>query len=365
MKLKIDRKVFTQALIDVAPFAPVKAPIPILKNAKITTKGNRMKIEANDTQCSMTKYIELIECDQDGSVLVNIAELNKFIGKIKSPIIEIEVNDNTLIIKHDQGTANFQTEDVVQFPVFKMNPEETVDVKMPAAMLTNAINNAKGFVSTETLRPVMCAIYAQIENGKFEYCASDTHKLIYGYDVLQDAPNTHWFIMPQALSSIVNACKGVNEVTITITHTYASYRIGNSVIHTVLAKGNYPSFKRVIPQLWSKDVVVEKSDMIDALRRASLFCNNTQCVKMNISPMDMIISVDNIETMRNSTEYVAHGGCNGDLKIGVNANHLITSVEVFNQGKLLMCMDNESRPILIKQDNNDIQVVVMPMQLTS
>lgn len=365
MKIKIDSKIFAQALSEVTPFAPVKAPIAILKNAKITTKGNRLKIEANDTQCSIVKYIETIECDQDGAFLVNVAELNKFVGKIKSPVIEIGVNDNTVIIKHDKGTADFQTEDAAEFPAFKMNTDDAVDVTMPSAILANAINNAKGFVATEQIRPVMCTIYAEVENGVFEYCGSDTHKLIYGHNDLQGAPDTHWFIMPQAFSSIANACKTADEVHIHITPTHASYRIGNTIIQTVLTKGNYPAFKRILPQSWSKEVAVEKSDMIDALGRVAMFCDNTSCVKIDITPMDMTLSVDNLDAMKKSVENVMHGGCSGDLKIGVNVNHLTTSVGVFNQGEVLMCMESDSRPILLKQNDNDIQVVVMPMQLAS
>lgn len=365
MKIKLDRKIFAQALAEVAPFAPAKTAIAILKNAKITTKGNRLKIETNDTQCSMIKYIETLESDQDGSFLVNVAELNKFIGKIKDPIIEIDVTDSNVCVSHEKGTADFHTEDVKDFPAFKLPDSESKMFKVPSAIIADAISNGSKFVATDTLRPVMCAIYAQIENGVFEYCASDTHKLIYGHNDLQGVPDIHWFIMPQAFASIQNACKNADETIINLTESHASYRIGNTIIQTALTIGNYPPFKRILPQSWSKEIGIEKSDMIDALGRASLFCDNTSCVKMDITPMDMTISVDNLESMKKSVENIAHGGCSGDLKIGVNVNNLITSVGVFNQGEVLMCMENESRPILIKQSDNDIQVVVMPMQLQS
>lgn len=369
MKIKIDRKTFAQTLGEVALFAPSKAPMAILKYAKITTKGNRMKMESNDSQNAMVKYIELMECDEDGTFLIDIADLNKFIAKIKSPVIEIDVESTTVRVKHEKGVAEFATENADLYPAFKMPSDNVTEIEIDTRVLADAISKGRGFVMNDTLRPQMCAIYAYTEAGdKFGYCATDTHKLIHGWYNLSgnDYPDVHWLIIPPVFPSILNACKGADLAKIQITDSHVAYRIGNSIIQTLQAKGNYPNFKRVIPQTHTMECAVDKTEFAEALGRVALFCDNTQCVKLDISAMDMSVSVDNLDLMRKSTEHVIHGGCNGEIKIGVNVIHAQTCASVFGNGDVLMSMTDASRPILFtQQDNENLQVICMPMSLVN
>lgn len=365
MKIKIDRKVFAQALSEVAPFAPAKPMVPILKNAKITTKGTRMKIEANDTQCSMTKYINVIECDAEDSFLVNITDFNKFISKTKGDVIEMAVDDNIVRVKHSTGNAEFHTEDAKEYPVFKMPESESTEVMIPSDLLIEAISKGRGFVMTDTLKPQMCAIYAYIREGTFGFCATDTHKLIHGKYPASSDTDVNWYIMPPIFSALMTGCKNTDNVKVIVTPTHVSYRFGNTIISSGQAKGKYPDFQRVIPQTWRMECVAGKNDMMDAMSRVSLFCDSSQCVKFDISRIDMSLSVDNIDYMKSTKENIPHNGCDGEIVIGVNADHIAVALSAFN-GDVRMRIDNEARPILMVSDSNiNIQCIVMPMQITN
>lgn len=374
MKILIDRKTFGQALAEVAPFAPTKAPIAILKNAKITTKGNRMKIEANDTQCAMVKYIEVMECDSDGSFLIDIADLNKFIQKVKGNTIELDVKENTLHLKHSNGTAEFQTEDAADFPAFNIPDGDTTELTISTSMLSEAIAKGKGFVSTDTLRPQMCSIYTYVKDGEFGFCATDTSKLIHGHNQCiaeiksadVNADDVHWFITPSVFSALSSICKNADMVNIRLTDKRAMYRVNSTVIHTTMPNGKYPDFKRVIPQTWNMECVVDKAEFTDALSRVALLCDNSQCVKLDITPMDMTVSVDNLEYMKSAKDILSHEGCGGNIKIGVNVGNAMTSVGALGTGTILMRMTDASRPILFtNMGNENLQVISMPMVLNS
>lgn len=368
MKIIIDRKTFADALSEVAPFAPTKAPMPILKYARATTKDTRMKIEANDTQNAMVKYIKTEECDEDGTFLIDIAELNKFIQKTKGNTIELDVDGSTIKVTHSKGTAEFMTQDAKEFPEFKMPEKESTEITLPTSLLADAIAKGRGFVATDQIRPMMTAIYAYIKDGTFGYCATDTHKLIHGHQAydLPDANDIHWLIMPSVFGALLTACKSADTAKIQITGTNVQYTIGSVRIQTVLAKGNYPNFQRVIPQDWNMECAVEKSDLVDALGRVSLFCDASECVKMNVSRMDMTLTVDNLDYGKKSNENIPHNGCDGEITIGVNGGYLLASIGVFNQGEILLRMTDASRPILIAQrDNESIVSMTMPMTLVN
>lgn len=368
MKIKVDKKTFAQALAEVAPFAPAKPAIMVLKNAKFTTKGNRMKIEAHDTENSMVKYITLNECDGGGEFLMDIAELSKFTARLPEGELTIDIDGGAFRLTHAKGTAKFVTVGAEEFPPFKMTENEATEITIPASMLGEAISKAKGYVSTETLRPIMCAIYAYVRNGAFGYCATDTHKLIHGHQTydLPDNTDVHWLIMPPAFASLLNLCKTNDTVTVKITDTHASYRIGSNIIQTVLAKGNYPNFERVIPKEWTMECAVDKLSMLDALSRISMFCDASECVKMNVSPMDMTLTVDNLDYGKKSTENIAHNGCNGEITIGMNVGNIMECIRTFGNGDVLMRISDPSRPMVFAQaDNDGVISMAMPMTIVN
>ena len=367
MKIQVERKVFAKALAEVAPFAPVKAPISVLKNAKFTTSGKMLTIEANDTQCAIIKEIPMLECDADGEFLLEIADLNKFITKIKGETIEIEVINNNALIKHSKGKAEYPVIEARDFPVFSMPKEDMKELFVQPSILADAINKAKGFVATDEVRPQMGAIYAYVENGKkIGFCGSDTRRLIHLWFDVENAEtgDVNWLIMPKAFSAIMNACKTATSVKVQISGKHVAYQIGDTLIQTVQANGAFPNFQRVIPTEWVMECAVDKFDLIDALGRVALFCDKTECVKMIITRMDMSLQVNNIEFMKRTEETLAHSGCNGETQIGVSVVNAIAAIGAFTGGEILLRIISENKPILMTQQGNDrLQVIVMPLQL--
>lgn len=370
MKFIIDRKTFAQALAEVAPFAPLKAPIAILKNAKFTTKGTSLTIEANDRECAMVKTVPLQECDSDGSFLVEISSLNKFIAKTKGDTIEIESNNGIVIIKHSKGKAEFPSPDVRDFPIFNMPEDEKKEIQIATSVLSDAIIKSKGFVATDKIRPVMVAIYAYTKFGdKVGFSASDTHRLIhvwYSAEFPEESNNVDWLIMPAVFNALVNACKSADTVKVQVFGKHVAYQFGDTLIQTVQANGKFPDFERVIPKEWVMECAVDKFDLTDALERLALFCDSTESVKIDLSRLDMTLSVDNIEYMKKSIETLTHNGCSGEIKIGVNVGNLLAAVSVFGGGDILMKISSESRPILFtQQDKDNLQVIAMPLQIVN
>lgn len=367
MKITIDRRVFSSALSEVAPFAPQKAPVSILKYAKVTTKGNRMKIEANDTQKSMTRYVRLSECDEDNSFLIDIAGMNKFIAKTSGDFIGIEVDGETIRVRHAKGSAEFQSEKADEYPSFATSEDGMTEINLRSEVLADAISKGRNFVSTDILRPQMTAIYAYIKDGEFGYCGTDTHKLIHGHCQIDDADgvDVNWYVMPQIFAALATVCKNHDNVKIQITDTHTSYRIGDSIIRCVQAKGSFPNFKRVIPQTWAMECSVGKSDILDTISRVSMFCpESSRCLKMAISPMDMVISADDIDNMKSSKENVTHGGCDGDITIGMNADHIAVAMSVFD-GDILMRMTDPTKPMLmVSPDNDNVKAICMPLNIS-
>lgn len=369
MKIVIDRKTLVGALAEVAPFAPSKPTVMVLKYAKVVTKGNRVKFEANDGTASVRKYIEAIEIDHDGEFLVDIAMLSKFIGKVKGDTVELCVDDSTVIIKHPNGKAELHSMPATEYPMYDMPTEDVTEVVIPAALLAEAVTLGRNFCGSDDLRPQMKPIYAYIKDGEFGYCATDTRKLIADHNHVDglDGVDVNWFIEQAVHSAIINACRNADNAVIKIAPAHVSYRLGNTVIQTLQTKGRFPDFNRVIPPTWNMECAVDKSDLIDTLSRVGMFCDSSsQCVKFDITRIDMTVSADDITTFRKSSETVQHNGCGGEIVFGAHNEFAQTCLKSCAAPEVQLCLTDHSRPILFGDaEKPNKRVLLMPMTVVN
>ncbi len=365
MKIIADRQTFATALNDVMPFIPAKPAIQIFRYAKITVKGNRLKVEASNAQDTILRYIDIIGSDEDGSFLVNMTDFGKYIAAVKGDTIEITVNGTEINVRHSKGTADFSTESAEQFPVAQKNETEEKRISINPKVLSDCIENAMPFVATETIRPVMCGIYASIEDNKFCYCGSDTHKLIAGETLLdREYENVSFLIMPTAFKSILRMCKNSESITISITPKVVSYASSDTVLYTVQSAGSFPLYRRVIPKTSNMECTVDRDEIADTVKRVSMFCTVSRCLKVELGMMSLTITADNLSFGKKSTEDVIHGGCDGEITIGLQADYLLTVLSIFGRGPVKMSFTDEAHPVVLTQDlKQGVTAILMPMSL--
>lgn len=362
MNIAVNRKVFLAALNDVAPFANPRNVIPILKYAKITTKGNRIKVEANDSKSGLTKYIEAEKIDEEGSFLVNVNEVAKYISALSDEVLVISIDGASISIPHLKGEGVFQSEEVGDYPSFKKDGDAIKEFVIPTGLLSEYISMSRDFVDYNETRPVLQAMYAFVKDGKFGFCATDTHKLICGSNPIDSTEEVSWLIIPTVAAALKKACTATDEISVRLFENHHSYRIENTIIDTVKMNGNFPNFERVVPKQWNIECTVDAEDMVKSLKRLSMFSDESDCMKLNISPMDMVMSVDNIAGSKNASENVVHNGCNGNIKIGFSVSNALSSFSIFGSNEVVIGLSDPGRPALIKKyGENGCMVVLMPM----
>ena len=363
MQITISRNILAGALADLAPLANKKTTLVILNYVKFVTKGNKIRLQTSDGETSIRKYVEAESIDQDGDFLVDCADLNSFLGKVKGDTLQLTLDGNTLTVKHSKGKAQFQTLPVDDFPEPKQDSEAT-EVAVPASALANLISVASNFVSNDDFRPQMKPIRAIVKDGELTVCATDTRVLIKDAVSLTDCPQeVAWYIEQSAFSSLLKTCKGQEVAIVRVSPTNASYRIGATTIFTQQTMGNFPDFKRVIPADHAIDVTFKKSEADEAVQRAMLFTEDSKLAKIAVSALAMNIEAENLSKITKAVETFACAS-NNEITFGVNADKFMDCIKACASDEVKMELSDASRPIVFKDGNNPNRVILcMPMTL--
>lgn len=366
MILKIKRDSFAESLKMTLPYVTGKKIIPVLKYAKCTTKGNRIKIEANDGTAGIIRYETLEERDEDGVFLIDVADALKFVTKLRDEFIKLSIEGQELTIHHKTGHADFALYDATEFPPFSIGESEKTEVVVPTSMLVDCINTAKPFVSTETLRPVMTTIYAYAGNGKFGYCATDIHVLINNEYDLPDAEGEEkgFKIMPNVFASLI-AKTASNECKISFNDSHVQYQLGDTIIQSTMVRGVYPGFRRVIPQSHSVEGIIDNETLTKSVERLAIFCESTYQIKMDFDGIDLALSVNNLDRVKGSAEKLTMNSCSEQMTIGMDAGGMLTCLKALPMGEVIIQMTDASRPMVFKTaEKPNLTIIAMPIAIT-
>lgn len=366
MKFNINRKVLADALSVVAPLAAQKFCTPVLNSVMIVVKGNKLKLETNNTQACVRRYVGIDDVDEDGRFLVNCADLNNYIQKLKCETIAFSIEGNTLTISHSRGKFELQTIPTDEFPETTLPTNNVTEITSSASTLCKFIEEGKNFVNNDELRPILRTIYAYIANGEFGICATNTHVLIHDKVNFSTDGNiqTEWTIEPVAFAPLVKSSKCAELVTITIADDKVSYRVDNTVIITMRTQGKYPDFKRIIPSEHKHEVSVDKDLIISSVSRVALACDDTRCIKLTLNDDTMDLSSVDFGTLKSSMETIPLSSKGGNGVIGLNANYLLTAMNGVDANEVILKFGDANRPFLFYSESAPNRIVlVMPMSL--
>lgn len=366
MKINIEKRVLTQALAEVMPFIPIKGQILPMKFALITIKGKRMKIEANNGEIGIHKYVELLNSESDGKFCLPIADMIKYVSKIDGDIT-ISVCKNAVIVEHECGKCEYQTISVDEYPIFSLSEEDAQTVIIDASIIARSIERARNFVAQDVLRPQLSAIYAYINNNIFGFCATDTHKLVNGEIRYSDnsAADLNWYIMPSVFAPLIAVCKSGGEVEICVYDKSVSFKKDSTTIYTNLYSANFPNFKRVIPQTSAIRCELNKQNLYAALQRLALCVDRTtRCVKLTFDCFNIRIEANDLSNMRYSTENISDIDCTGNITIGANVDNLIQCIQSLSDDRVVIEMTDSTRALVMKNTSNQaIVTLTMPMSI--
>lgn len=369
MELKIDRKVFISALEAAIQVCPAKPVIQILKYIRITTKGDRMKIEANDGQTSLRKFVPIQNLGEDGQFLIECASMLALLKKLKDAEVEIRTEGNEVIVTYGRGTYTFSAVPATDFPEMASTPADSVKVTIPSIVLAEAINSGKKFVGTDELRPVLKCVYMRVSEGKLDFCATDTTRLIHDcitVEGIATASDVEWLIEPGLFTPLTLAAGDSESVDIIINDYNVSYRFGNTVIQSTRTQGKFPQFERVIPKNHTIEAEIEYADICDAVERVLLSSDN-RLVKIAFSPLGVKMSANDYANGKKAFEDFSPISCNADIELGLHGDRLLQSLKGCNSAySVHIHMTDSNKPITIHQLGYPSRsIVMMPMAINN
>ncbi len=346
--------------------------LPILENFLFEIKDNVLTISATDLQTSMITSLQ-VESKEEGHVAVPAKILIETLKTLPDQPIAFSVDTQTFAIEISAGDGKYKlsgenADDFPKIPVVE-NPST---VSVPASVLNEAINKTIFAVSNDELRPAMTGVLCQLSPQNTTFVATDAHKLVRyrRADVKSDQAAS--LILPKkALNLLKSSLPNDDaEVSMEYNNTSAFFKFGNISLICRLIDERYPDYEAVIPQVNPNKLTIDRSVLLNSLRRVVIFANKTtHQVRLKISGSELHISSEDLDFSNEAHERLSCQYDGEDTEIGFNAKFLIEMLNNLSGEEVVLEMSTPNRAGLLlpaeADENEQILMLVMPVMLNT
>lgn len=365
MKITIERKSFADALTIGSQMSGKASGLSVLKNCKITIKGNTATISSYDSEVAITKRVNIASHDEDCVFCIEPKALLAILRSLKDENVDLVLDNHICEIIHKKGKQSMPYEDADDFPT----PVFDKDVNtfgLVSQVLFNWLKEAKPFVGVNTLYPSMMGVYVYCGNKECGVASTNTEVLYHNHEEhAYDGEECGASVQVKAIDALLPMLNMTDFVDVMIGNRNIAFKTQDAMLVAARTEHPYPNFRRIIPQGNEIELKVKRQDMLDAVKRAMLTASEqTSLLKLSINSMCMKIVSENLMCAKKTYEECPCECIGGDIEIGLKGNYVLSMLNSIESEEVLITLKEPRRPILWNDSLNSAKILLqMPIQL--
>ena len=366
MKFIVKKEILLESLNNTSRAISTKNLIPILTGIKFDLKEEGLYLYASDTDVSIRSFIpkdKLTSLDEVGSIVIGGKYIVEIIRKLPSTDISIEVIDGyKLIISTDNTEFNLNGVNPNEFP--NLDLDETKEpIIINTEVFKEMINQTVFATSPSETRPLLTGINFRISGNELEVLATDSYRLARKIVTIDhDIENDINIVIPG--KNLIGLTKMIydDEATLEL-HLFSNkvlFKYKNMVFLSRLLSGTYPTTSNIIPKDFNIELECSFDDLFNMIDRASLLTSDREknTIKLSLNKNELMISSNSPEIGKVEEKITVES--DKEINISFSSKFMLDAIKSFNKEKIVICMNNDSSPIVIKnnEDSSLVQLVL-------
>ena len=372
MKFTVSSAALLKQLNSVSGVIASNPIVPILENFLFEIEKEKLTITASDLQTTMITEVN-VESKENASICVPAKILLETLRNLPEQPVTYDINLETYVItlRSNNGNYKLSGENATDFPkIPSIKNGSKVDVS--TEILSKAIASTLFATSTEDLRPAMTGVYFQLNETNLTFVATDGHRLVRyrRVDVASDSANS--IIVPRkALTLLKSSLPSENTpVEMEFNQSNAFFTFNSTKLICRLIDERYPDYENVIPLENPNQLVMNRLDLLNCLKRISIYANKTtHQVRLKMSGSELQVSAEDLDFSNEANERLVCEFKGEDMEIGFNAKFLLEMLNNLDCESIALNMSLPNKAGLISpleaNKNEDVLMLVMPVMLNS
>jgi DNA polymerase-3 subunit beta len=350
--------------------------LPILNNILIKSLNGNIEFISTNLEIGITHQLRG-KVEVDGEFTVDSKLITEYVALLNGKDnVKLEEKDNELKLECGNYKTKIKGESAKEFPLIPtISKEECCEIKIDD--FKKALNSVIFSVSNSENRLELSGVLFSFNRNTLSLAATDSYRLAERitevknnlkedeYKVIVPAKTVQEFL--RVLNNFDNQIKinGEEELNVKI------YLSDNQILFSVdsvdlisrLINGHYPDYKQIIPVSHQTEVVIDKAELIRAVKATSLFSKTgINDIALFFSKDKILVSAFSGQSGESKVELEAEvKGINNEITI--NYRYLLDGLNNIEGNTVIIDIVNSNTPCLIKSEtDNNYLYIVMPIK---
>ncbi len=345
--------------------------LPVLEDFLFEINKNNLRVVATDLETVMKVETE-VQSQESSKICIPAKIIIDTLKNIPDQPLTFSIDENYAIeITSDNGKYKIMGENPENFPK-EPTPDDTSSFTMKSTALVTAINKTIFAVSNDELRPAMTGVFFELSKDGIQFVSTDAHRLVKYNRTDVSCPSADSFIVPKKPLMLLKNALPDNDDELTISYNGNHLFIKHASIELVcrLIDARFPDYRVVIPTKNPFNLVLDKQQFQNALRRINIFSNkSTNQVALSITGSELQLTAQDVDFSFEGNERMNCEYDGEDMQIAFNAKFLIEMLNAIETSEIRIELSSSTKAGLLKpteQDSDeDLLMLVMPLMLSS
>lgn len=370
MQLTVHSEQLKNAFNKLLSIADKKSSRPILSYTLMEARDNRIYLTGTDLEVSAKVVVEA-QVAKAGIFCINAKNFFDTLKELPPVQVELTLNEseNTLKLQHRDIHFSFLVYNNAEFPQLAFESKNS-EFSMGADDLLNYINKTSYAISTDETRSYLNGIFFQKTDNKLRAVATDGHRLAMldlAFEQNVEALKNGIIIPRKGIAELRRMAESfpMKDLKFSLDDSFLYINGEDTYFLAVrLVAREYPKYQTVIPNKTTSTVQVNKSEFLDAVKRIKIMANEkTNGVRVTLKSNELVIFAKH-HILGEGIESIPIKFDGKEMEIGFNAKYLMDTISTFNDGEVLMELNNVLSPVVVR--SNDLPgylCIIMPLKL--
>ncbi|MFT5610258.1 MAG: DNA polymerase-3 subunit beta [Polaribacter sp.] len=368
MNINIQKETLEKPLSQIIGVVEKRQTLPILGNVFLELIDNRLTLVGSDLETEITTRVNNVG-GSDGKTTVSARKLFDICRSLPAEsMLSLNMeDDNKMVVKAGKSRFTLQTLNAIDYPRL----QETVWIhgfSLSHLQLNNLLTKTSFSMAQQDVRYFLNGLLIEMHGDHILSVATDGHRLAKTQiSVDQTHVDQVQSIIPRkAVIEIGKFLDAGNDklVSVKLNASHILVESGDFMFISKLIDGRFPDYEKVIPANLNKQIIINRSNLIEILSRAAILSNEKfRGVSLNVADNILKVASHNPDQEHASDEMsVDYQG--EAIEIGFNVNYLLEALKACSSEEIeLGLLDPNTSCTFHAVGEEDTVYLIMPMRL--
>lgn len=365
MKISIARGELLDALAVVSKGLSSRTTLPILSGIHVSTKGDSIVFQATDLEVSIRTSVKG-RIEQTGQSVLPGKLLTDVVRSLPEAAVLIDTTTpGTASVQCGQSTFSMKTLSPDDYPKF---PEVAADqtLSLPSDLFTRVVQQVSRSVSRDETRPILTGILVVVEGGFLRMVATDSYRLCIREVAVEGIAGEIELVVPgKAMEDVAKLIGSSDSVSLGVAENQVIFTFGQTTFVSRRIEGTFPNYRQLLPKEHSTRAVVDRAELLDAVKRVSLMAQHSTPLRVKVSVTDHTLTLSAAtQDVGDASEDVQVTPVGEDVEIAFNHTYLLDGVSVAETDTVALEVTSPLKPGVLRPAEGDgFTYLLMPVRL--